>query len=345
MIALYLERCLRCLPQDEDTGGFFVCAMKRLPPPQYNELINQQTNESESTTTTATTTKQDETNTLNENNQQETSTTQQQPVIRHGYGGSRAVVDLKQWDLESFYRLQQHFGLEKLNGKEFYIREDFTDSKQRQEYESGARDSSNSKSIYFLPNVVQSIMNGDVYKRLKIVSAGIKVFERCAKNSFAGGGDCGYRLLQEGIDVIAPYITKRIVEVTIQDFCNFVEGGLVSFSTLAPETIEKLNQITSGSICAYYDFKYEDIIRDETTESSFTNSSNDNNDNNNNNNNHLKHRMYVVCWRGTNPTLNIMCSKLGKFKISSLLIILIINKQYFITSVRFYLNTNKICRY
>lgn len=290
--------------------------MRRLPPPQYTELINQANETSTTVTTSTVINNQDEINANSESNnnsnenennnnddkpqsQQHQQQQPQQNTRRSGFGGPRSVVDLKQWDIESFNKLQEYFGLYRLNGKEFYIREDFTDSKQRQEYESGLRDSSNSKSIYFLPNVVQSIMNGDFYKRLKIVSAGIKVFERCAKNTFAGGGECGYRLLQEGIDVIAPYITKRIVQVPIQDFCNFVEGGLVSFSTLSPETVDKLNQITSGSVCAYYDFKQEDVLSKTSTSSE--------------QNNHLKHRMYIVCWRGTNQTLNIMCSKLGKF--------------------------------
>ena len=39
-------------------------------------------------------------------------------------------------------------------------------------------------------------MRGDDKGRLKVVMAGIKVFERSQKGAFAGGGECGYRLNQ-----------------------------------------------------------------------------------------------------------------------------------------------------
>jgi hypothetical protein len=219
-----------------------------------------------------------------------------------GRGVGRATVDLKQWDNDSFLRIQEYFGLTNVTGQEFYIREDYTDSKQRKEFDAGTKDGS--KSIYFLPRVAQSIMNGDVHKRLKIVSAGIKVFERCAKGTFAGGGECGYRLLQEGVDVIAPHLTKRKIAVPIQDMCNFIEGGLVSFSTLSPETVSQLNRISTGSILAYYDYRPEDVLASSSTSLAEVvgTASLD----------LMKsHRMYAVCWRGANPTLNVMCSKLG----------------------------------
>jgi tRNA (cytosine34-C5)-methyltransferase len=319
---MHLERCLRCLPQDEDTGGFFVCAMRRLPPPQLADLVNQSSVSAPDPVPAPTEGEEEEGKESPEGDQTEEKTTKDDPASAstpaapvprpRGYGAGRATVDLKQWDSDSFQRIQEYFGLVEMNGQEFYIREDYTDTKQRKEFDSGLKDSSSSKSIYYLPSVARSIMNGDIYKRLKIVSAGIKVFERCGKGTFAGGGDCGYRLLQEGVDVIAPFVTKRKISVTIQDLCNFMEGGLVSFSTLSRETVTKLQQIQTGSVLAYYDFKPEDVLppvpaADTEGDDSATSATAPAAD-------RLKtHRLHVVCWRGANPTLNIMCSKLGTF--------------------------------
>jgi hypothetical protein len=283
--------------------------MRRLPPPQSATTVN----EAEKTGAEETPTPSADVDTADPSEASTpaapTAVTVPPPIAvaaaPRGRGVGRATVDLKQWDHDSFTRIQEYFGLTNVTGQEFYIREDYTDSKQRQEFEAGTKDGS--KSIYFLPRVAQSIMTGDIHKRLKIVSAGIKVFERCAKGTFAGGGDCGYRLLQEGVDVIAPHLTKRKISVPIQDMCNFIEGGLVSFSTLSAETVSQLNRISTGSILVYYDYRPEDVIVSSTTTSSLAEvlgtASLD----------HLKsHRMYAVCWRGANPTLNVMCAKLGQ---------------------------------
>lgn len=283
--------------------------MRRLPPPQYVEMINQSTTASDNTETVASTEPNQE-GKLDEPTNESQNTSSQPARAR---GGGRTTVDLKPWDNESYLRIQEYFGLTNVTGDAFYIREDYTDtSKQHKESESSS--GSSSKSIYYLPRVAQGIMNGDIYKRLKIVSAGIKVFERCTKGSFAGGGETGYRLLQEGIDVIAPFITKRKISVTIQDICNFIEGGLVSFSTLSRETVAQLQDISTGSLLVYYDYKPEDVIMNSLADGtsigeaiSLTSMESI-----------KKHRIHVVCWRGINPTLNVMCSKLGNLSSSPL---------------------------
>jgi hypothetical protein len=127
--------------------------------------------------------------------------------------GSRAMVDLRLWDKAAFdkvthiapseedlrlasLQVRVFFGMTGVTGEEFYIREDFTDGTQRKKFQSGERDASNSKSVYFVPSSARNFMIGDRNKRLKIVSAGVKVLERSGKQAFAGGGECGYRLMQ-----------------------------------------------------------------------------------------------------------------------------------------------------
>jgi hypothetical protein len=89
--------------------------------------------------------------------------------------------------------VKEHFGLVNVTGEEFYIREDFNTAAKREHTkgESGA-----SKSVYYLPASMRDIVRGDDKSRLKVVMAGVKVFERSQKGAFAGGGECGYRLNQ-----------------------------------------------------------------------------------------------------------------------------------------------------
>jgi hypothetical protein len=50
-----------------------------------------------------------------------------------------------------------------------------------------------SKTVYYFPPAMKSFLQCDQDGKLKIVAAGIKVFERKTKN---GVGDSDYRLLQ-----------------------------------------------------------------------------------------------------------------------------------------------------
>ncbi|CAE7473089.1 NSUN2 [Symbiodinium microadriaticum] len=232
-------------------------------------------------------------------------------------------IDLLQWDDESFQmvllpvlyfmcilalpilslrdltyyihmdQVQEHFGLQSLTGQEFYIREDFNTAAKRA---SKAGESSASKSVYYLPPAMRDIIRGDEKSRLKVVMAGIKVFERSQKGAFAWGGECGYRLNQDGVSVMAPHITKRKITCTVQDFCNFLEGGLISFTTLSKSCLEGLSQVSSGSVMCVYHFSPEDIVQSEEN----TNSTSVDD---------RVHTFHAVCWRGVKNTLNVMCAK------------------------------------
>ena len=52
-----------------------------------------------------------------------------------------------------------------------------------------------------------SIRNGKV----NIVNLGVPIFKK-NKNKF-GGGECIFRICQEGVDCVVPFMTKRVVYV------------------------------------------------------------------------------------------------------------------------------------
>ena len=103
--------------------------------------------------------------------------------------------------------------------------------------------------------------------------------------------------MQDGIAFLEPYITKRKVNVTIQDFCNILGGGLVSFSTLSGDFINALNKVNTGVVICTYDFKAEDVL---ATEGSVEVAA------------AATHKFYAVCWKGNSRAINVMCGKIGK---------------------------------
>jgi multisite-specific tRNA:(cytosine-C5)-methyltransferase len=51
-----------------------------------------------------------------------------------------------------------------------------------------------------------------------VIAAGLKVFERQEhKEATAGGGQCDFRLVQDGLHVMLPFVTKQIIHPTLDE--------------------------------------------------------------------------------------------------------------------------------
>ncbi len=279
---MHLERCLRCVPQDEDTGGFFVATLRKVARPVVTEeqtpAVAAAPVEEEITAEEA------EAAAVAAEAAEEGPAPQRQPRPMKG------LVDFHQWDLDTFNRIKQFYGFtDGLAPESFYIREDFVTSAQ-------ANATTGAKSVYFIPPAARSLMLGDKDARLKVVTAGVKVFEKKVLRS----GDVDYRLLQDGIAFLEPHITKRKVSVSIQDFCNMLGGGLVSFSTLSPEFVNALYQTPTGVLICKYTYRPEDVILPEGSTSAVPTT---------------VHNFYAICWKGNTRAINVMC---GKVEIDSI---------------------------
>jgi hypothetical protein len=212
------------------------------------------------------------------------------------------MVSYEVFDRSDFDKLQEFYGLSlDLPPESMYIRKDLS-ANQIAKQGTQANGKGAGKSVYYLPLPVRSLMDTS---ELKIVSAGLKVFERHDSHD-------GYRLVQEGISSIGPFITKRIVQVTCQDFCNFLEGGLVSFSTMSDAVVKELSELSVGVVVCVYQFRLEDVIKPADGEGegeeegrAETGSGGEGNEAAAAN----VRPMYAVCFRSRSRALNIMCGK------------------------------------
>ena len=101
----------------------------------------------------------------------------------------------------------------------------------------------------------------------------------------------------------------------MQDFCNLLGGGLVSFSTLSAATLAAVTSMPSGALICVYKFDPADVLApapaaaDADASSSSSSSSagaaaaplaasaaNG-------------YFMHAICWRGQTRTMNVMCGK------------------------------------
>ena len=218
--SMHLERCLRCVPHDEDTGGFFVATLRKLPATlssvekaEKKKVQHIEAKEEEVSSELPV-------NLTNDDNEEALADGEQTKsalVPQSSKGKSGGLVEFVSWDAVQFAKLQEFYGFPpSLTVNSFYIRDEGLAA---------------AKSIYYAPSSAQELFSGNPERKLKIVALGVKVFER--KDV---GSNSEYRLLQEGLPAMLPYISKRKLSVSIQDFCNLLGGGLVSFSTLSSAT-------------------------------------------------------------------------------------------------------------
>jgi hypothetical protein len=165
------------VPQDEDTGGFFVATLRKVARPVSEKRPAEAAAPSEAPV-------QDGED-CDEAACAAAAADEEEP--RASKQVYRGPVDFHQWDEETFSRIKQFYGFhDSLTREAFFIREDFSLSGNS----TGAGGAA--KSIYLIPASVRALMKGDRDGRLKVVTAGVKVFEKKVLRS----GDVDYRLLQ-----------------------------------------------------------------------------------------------------------------------------------------------------
>lgn len=109
------------------------------------------------------------------------------------------------------------------------------------------------RSIHYYPHVVKQFLDYDTRKRLKVVAGGIRMFEHNPKLQ----SKCPFRMTQEAVHLLFPYLEDRTVAVTQTDFVRLLRGGMVSFHVLSGTTTQAYKKYQSGAVVAYYRYEQE----------------------------------------------------------------------------------------
>ena len=114
------------------------------------------------------------------------------------------------------------------------------------------KDTSKKNTLYYTSAAVRDVVQSNE-DRVKIINTGVKAFAKCENK----GAQCAYRLAQEGALMTIPFMGRRIVHTTRDDF-----GKLLSFSDfdnppsisiLDQETQDVVHSLPTGSIALVYD--------------------------------------------------------------------------------------------
>ncbi|KAM3129222.1 hypothetical protein pb186bvf_018697 [Paramecium bursaria] len=108
-----------------------------------------------------------------------------------------------------------------------------------------------SKRFRFVSQEVYNIINEPKNADLKIINIGCKVFER-GKDSF-GGQVTPFKISQEGINYVLPYITKRKIQCSKEEFLDVVNKKTLKIEECISEHLkESIAQVGSGSFVLYF---------------------------------------------------------------------------------------------
>lgn len=231
---LPLERCMRLLPHHDDTGGFFVAVFEKKtpmpasldPPPKKlkgpitvkTDLVVDQTGTVKvefSLVNTFELRAEREAFAANggkpagpEDELLLTETRGGGTRNRQGGGSQFGGLDpiLPVSDTKVIHSIRDTYGI------------DLAKLSLDKNAVTRTADNTRPKRIYALTDGLREYLAADHKEQLKVIAAGLKVFERQEhKEATAGGGQCDFRLVQDGLHVMLPFVTKQIIHPTLDE--------------------------------------------------------------------------------------------------------------------------------
>jgi hypothetical protein len=286
-----LEKCLRCLPHDMDTGGFFVALLRKVAPmsakakKEAMELAREFQTDAEEPEAGPVMT--DDINGLDDNANGSALARKDNEEEPGGMNADDADLDaaspfgdtseVDNTDMVSRSEAKQKDAKNPFKGnprrqqkgqgddESFIALEDsiwepivdfygLSETFPRDQYM--ARACGEAKSLYFVGAPIKNLMNCGIQDRLKVINTGLKGFARNTK-------DCKvvYRVAQEGIHFLAPHMEKRKIFATYDDFGKCIESGTIRLEIFSEKFAESVRKLEPGSFVVALEGYERDVFQ------------------------------------------------------------------------------------
>uniref|UniRef100_A0A8D0APC0 tRNA (cytosine(34)-C(5))-methyltransferase n=1 Tax=Sander lucioperca TaxID=283035 RepID=A0A8D0APC0_SANLU len=235
LASMHLERCMRILPHHQNTGGFFVAVLVKKAPMPWNKRYPKEGEGPEGKVDR----EAEEEATKGASSAQETTAKQDgacgppasKKMRLFGYKEDPFVF-LTEEDpvfttIQSFYDLSPNFP--KLN-----VLTRTHDGKKRH--------------LYMVSKELRNVLINNS-ERMKVINTGVKVWSR---NSDGEEFGCAFRLAQEGIYTLQPYIRSRIIRVSVEDIKVLLTQENPFLSKLEDDAHAQAKKMVMGSIVLKY---------------------------------------------------------------------------------------------
>ncbi|NWJ07792.1 NSUN2 methyltransferase, partial [Crypturellus undulatus] len=257
--AMNLERCLRILPHHQNTGGFFVAVLIKKSPmpwnkrqPKINQKLPQRT---EDTVETAANLDEGTENITEEPalaDSEESKKMQNLPKPdteqskKEGVCGPPPSKKMKLFGFKEdpFVFLPEDDPLFLPIQKFYALDPSFPKMNLLTRTQEGKK-----RQLYMVSKELRNVLLNNS-ERMKVINTGIKVWSR---NSDGEQFGCAFRLAQEGIYTLYPFIHARIINVCIEDVKILLTQENPFLSKFSSETQKKVKDMAMGSIVLKYD--------------------------------------------------------------------------------------------
>ncbi|XP_045703822.1 RNA cytosine C(5)-methyltransferase NSUN2 [Phyllostomus hastatus] len=105
------------------------------------------------------------------------------------------------------------------------------------------------RQLYMVSKELRNVLLNNS-ERMKVINTGIKVW--CRNNS-GEEFDCAFRLAQEGIYTLYPFINSRIISVSLEDVKILLTQENPFFRKLSSETYSQAKDLAKGSVVLKYE--------------------------------------------------------------------------------------------
>ncbi|GFU21252.1 hypothetical protein TNCV_9131 [Trichonephila clavipes] len=126
--------------------------------------------------------------------------------------------------------------------KEFYKLSDFPTSQFLSRCEDRKK-----RNIYFTSKIVKNIIQENL-GNIKVMNAGVHIFCRSENKDTT----CIYRLTQEGVSTISPFMSDRKMDIKLEDLIVLLTNECPAHTLFNEETQQKLNEVGSGCLILCY---------------------------------------------------------------------------------------------
>lgn len=310
---LNLDRCMRFVPHDSNTGGFFVCVLKKLKPLAPQEQIWKRPSNKE------------------EYAEVKEKAARGEQVVPQDVSSASGKLDEKQQIRAADKSIAPQKGVEpspaavtgryalpkfhpapnalKLSLKQFYgLKDSFP---MDQLYVSELT----TKKVYMVSSSVSQLcLNDQQKKSLYLLSAGVPILvaptsrmKKVDDNTIDTNFEVIHRISSEGIHMVAPYVGLRRVIVSTEDFTTMLRrlGEFVPFQQYSQSCQRALDKLSLGCFVAVLDDDTSETYVDKaenagTTPKCYHAKSTDGVT--------AVRPLLISCWKGVNR-LNVMIRK------------------------------------
>jgi len=248
-----LEKCLRCMPHDMDTGGFFVALFKKV-----KEMPSQRKKEARVAAKAAAKEGKDDEAAVDDEDEDE-------PVVGEDEDDEQMQVDGDDEEKPSppgkppKEQMDQSHPMARKGKEDEYYPSTSVKWESLVEYyglsedfpvdQCMVRSTTTAKSIYFISKPVKGLLfdSGLANRKLMIIHTGLKAFERNTNE-----GTVDYRISQEGVHFVLPYMTTnkfnpRRMVVSLEDFKASMQIDPFLIANLKDDTLkERIRALTPG---------------------------------------------------------------------------------------------------